>query len=210
MNFRHRVSACTALHFFPQNFIPHRAQLYLDTNPHTLQNFLGADVLPGAAAAVRYVGIDAGTRSNIATSSAPANDRGPRFACAAPRVFRFPADDARPPPLLPFFFRTTPTASASSSSYSLSLPAPSSASALSFSSASSRAAATCARGGEGRQEEGEDGSNDRSGTSRRGRKRRVPRDRRRAGTRRGARASRAGRRDRAALSPVCACPRPRA
>eukprot|EP00982_Pelagococcus_subviridis_P015423 31398-Pelagococcus_subviridis.AAC.18 len=92
----HRVSACTALHFFPQNFIPHRAQLYLDTNPHTLQNFLGADVLPGAAAAVRYVGIDAGTRSNIATSSAPANDRGPRFACAAPR------DDAHRVRLLEF------------------------------------------------------------------------------------------------------------
>ena len=51
--FKHLVSVCTALHFRQQNLIPHRAQLYRLANPHTLQNFRGALVVLGAAAAVR-------------------------------------------------------------------------------------------------------------------------------------------------------------
>ena len=53
VNFRHRVSVCTALHLRLQNFMPHRAQLYLDSKPHTEQNFRAAVAAGGAAAAVR-------------------------------------------------------------------------------------------------------------------------------------------------------------
>lgn len=93
---------CTALHFLQQNLMPQRAQLYTDLNPHTEQNFRGADVVLGPAAAVAYVGISGGTRSSMASSNSAANERGPRFCCFAPRVVRVPP--------LPFLrFKTLPT-----------------------------------------------------------------------------------------------------
>jgi hypothetical protein len=51
--FKHLVSACTAAHFFEQNLMPHLAQPYGATKPHTLQNFLAAVDFDGPAAAVR-------------------------------------------------------------------------------------------------------------------------------------------------------------